>query len=206
MTTIKNIIFDLCGPIITLDIELMNRRFHDFGVTVEKPYQMLREHGLTKKYEAGLISTQLFTEMVRVILQHPLYYTQIIEAWNTVIADFPDSHIALLQRLKGKYKTFLLSNSDETNAAYFRAYMKQRAGFDILNDCFDEVFFSCDLHDRKPSPAVFQHIVDKHHLTPSETLVIDDCKAHCEGAASIGLQTHWLQAHQDICDLTYWYF
>ena len=34
---IKNIIFDLCGPIITLDLELMNNRFRSYGVTaVEK--------------------------------------------------------------------------------------------------------------------------------------------------------------------------
>ena len=201
---IKNIIFDLCGPIITLDIELMNRRFHDFGVKVDKPYQLLREYGVTKKYEAGDISTFNFTQQVRLVLNCPLHYSQIIEAWNTLIVDFPKKHIKLLKQLKGKYKTFILSNSDVTNAAYFREYMKRRARFDLLNDFFDEVFFSCDLHDRKPSPPVFQHIVDKHHLIPSETLVIDDCKAHCEDAASIGLQTHWLQAGEDICDLTYW--
>ncbi|MBQ3579931.1 MAG: HAD-IA family hydrolase [Bacteroidales bacterium] len=200
---INNIIFDLCGPIITLDIELMNRRFHDYGVTVEKPYQTLRDEGLTKRYEAGLVSTVDFISQVRVILDCPLSDSQILDAWNTIIVEFPHRHIELLQRLKDRYKIFLLSNSDETNAAYFKEYMKHSAGFDILNDCFDEVFFSCDLHDRKPSPSVFQHIVDKHHLMPSETLVVDDCKVHCEGAASVGLQTHWLVLGEDICDLNF---
>ena len=203
MMKTNNIIFDLCGPIITLDIELMNRRFHDFGVKAEKPYQRLRDVGLTKRYEAGLISTSDFTNQVREILDCPLDDSQIIEAWNTLIVDFPQKHIDLLKQLKSKYKTFLLSNSDETNAAFFKEYMKRVAGFDILSDCFDEVFFSCDLHDRKPSPAVFQHIVDKHQLVTSETLVIDDCKAHCDGAASIGLKTHWLSPDEDICDLDF---
>lgn len=203
---IKNIIFDLCGPIITLDIELMNRRFHDFGVKVEKPYQTLRTAGLTKDYEAGLVSTSDFCDKVRCLLGTPLDDIRILDAWNTVVSDFPKQHIDLLRRLKSQHRLFLLSNSDVTNAQYFREYVNRQAGCDLMSECFDEVFFSCDLHDRKPSPAVFQHIVDKHRLSPSETLVIDDCKAHCDGAASIGLQTHWLQAGEDICDLTYWNF
>jgi putative hydrolase of the HAD superfamily len=173
---------------------------------VEKPYQKLSDEGLAKQYEAGLVTTDEFCSRVRRSLGISLTDGQILDAWNTLIADFPVRHIELLKHLKNEYKTFVLSNSDETNAAYFKAYMKQCAGFDILNDCFDDVFFSCDLHDRKPSPAVFQHIIDKHRLVPSETLVIDDCRAHCESAAATGMHTHWLQPDEDICDLPYFNF
>lgn len=198
---IKNIIFDLCGPIITLDLELMNRRFHEFGVTVEKPYQLLRNAGLTKLYESGRVSTEDFCDQVRQLLATQLTREQIIDAWNTLIVDFPQRHIEYIRQLHKRYRLFLLSNSDVTNAQFFKDYLNRHAGFDFVNDCFDEVFFSCELYDRKPSPAVFRHIVDKHGLIPEETLVVDDCLAHCEGAASIGLRTHWLRPDEDICDL-----
>ena len=199
--SIKNIILDLCGPVITLDMELMNRRFRDFGVPNEKPYQLLRSEGLTKRYEAGLLDTEEFCDQVRQLLATPLSNAQIIDAWNTLVSDFPAQHIKYVKALHTRYRMFLLSNSDVTNAAFFREYLHSQAGFDFLGECFDEVFFSCDIHDRKPNPAVFQHILNKHGLSPRETLVIDDCRKHCEGAASIGLLTHWLQPGEDISEL-----
>lgn len=199
--SIRNIIFDLCGPIVTIDLELMNRRFRDFGVKAEKPYQLLRSDGLTKMYEAGEISTGEFCRRVRHLLAAKLGDTQILEAWNTIVADFPESHIECIRELHHRCRLFLLSNSDVTNARFFREYLNSQAGFDFVEDCFDGVFFSYNLHERKPNPAVFQRIVDKHGLATSETLVVDDCRKHCEGAASIGLHTHWLQHGEDICEL-----
>ena len=195
---IRNIVFDLCGPIITLDLEMMNRRFHDYGVTVEKPYQLLRSKGLTKLYEAGRITTQEFCNSVRLLLATNLGDTQILDAWNTLIADFPPSHIECIKELHTRCRLFLLSNSDETNARFFKEYLNRESGFNFVGECFDEVFFSYELHERKPSPTVFSHIIDKHGLEASETLVVDDCRKHCEGAASIGLHTYWLQPGEDI--------
>lgn len=198
---IKNIIFDLCGPIITIDLEVMNKRFKELGVSVDRPYHKLYDAGLTKRYEAGLIGTGEFCDEVRQILDCSLSNEEIYDAWNTLITEFKPEHIALLKELKAKYRTFLLSNSDVVNAKFFCDYMNERAGFDFVGECFDEVFFSCDLKDRKPSPAVFQHILDKHHLKADETMVIDDCRKHCEGAAQTGVRTHFLQRGEDICDL-----
>ena len=199
---IKNIIFDLCGPIITIDIEMINGKLREFGVSEEKPYQKLRDEGLTKRYEAGLVSPEEFCDELRKILHSGMSNEQINKAWNTLIKDFPKSHIELLRQLKREYRLFLLSNSDEINAQYFKDYLNGSSGFDLVHECFDEVFFSCELKDRKPSPPVFQHIVDKHRLEPSETLVVDDCKKHCDGAASIGLHTYFLKPGEDICEIS----
>ena len=71
----------------------------------------------------------------------------------------------------------------------------------MFANVFRKVFFSCELGLRKPEPAVFQTIVVKEKLRPNETLFIDDCKKHTEGASFAGLNTIWLERGKDICEL-----
>lgn len=199
---IKNIIFDLCGPIITLDLELMNRRFRDFGVTaVEKPYQKMREEGLTKIYEQGLISTGDFCSEVRRILQCDLTDEEIFDCWNTVVADFPPQHAETLAKLSTRYRLFLLSNSDVVNAEYFIDYIDQRAGEGFMKNTFSGVFFSCDLRLRKPDPKIFLSLAKKTEIDLAETLFVDDCQKHTQSAASLGINVIWLKPEWDIADL-----
>ncbi|MBQ6727259.1 MAG: HAD-IA family hydrolase [Bacteroidales bacterium] len=199
---IKNIIFDLCGPIITLDLELMNRRFRDYGVTaVEKPYQKMREEGLTKIYEQGLISTGDFCSEVRRILQCDLTDEEIFDCWNTVVADFPPQHAETLAKLSTRYRLFLLSNSDVVNAEYFIDYIDQRAGEGFMKNTFSGVFFSCDLRLRKPDPKIFLSLAQKTEIDLAETLFVDDCQKHTQSAASLGINVIWLKPEWDIADL-----
>ncbi len=198
---IKNIIFDLCGPIITLDLELMNRRFHEYGITVEKPYQTMRDTGLTKDFEQGIISIADFCHEVRRLLQCRLSDNEILDCWNTVVASFPAHHAKVLSKLSSRYRLFLLSNSDVVNAKFFRDYVDQHAGQGFMEHTFDKVFFSCDLKLRKPSPEIFATIMQRQGLIPAETLFIDDCQKHTLSAATLGINVVWLRQGWDIADL-----
>lgn len=199
---IKNIIFDLCGPIITLDLEMMNRRFRDFGVTaVEKPYQRLRDEGLTKRFEQGVVSESNFCDEVRQILQCSLTDDEIFDCWNTVVADFPPQHAETLAKLSTRYRLFLLSNSDVVNAEFFIDYIDKRAGEGFMKNTFSGVFFSCDLRLRKPDPKIFLSLAKKTEIDLAETLFVDDCQKHTQSAASLGINVIWLKPEWDIADL-----
>ena len=69
MPTIKNIIFDLCGPIITIDVGLIDKRLHQLGVKTEKPYRKLYDIGLTKRFESNQITTAQFCKELRSALE-----------------------------------------------------------------------------------------------------------------------------------------
>ena len=195
MPDIKNIIFDLCGPIITIDINLIDKRLHEFGITAENPYRKLYDSGLTKRFESNLITTAQFCDELRKTLETDISDEQICEAWNTLIVDFKCEHQTILQKVHNHYRTFMLSNSDVVNAEYFTEHLG------ATRQCFDEIFFSYTIGDRKPSENVFKHILDKHNLNADETLFIDDCEKHCLGAKKVGLNTIWLQKPKDICEL-----
>ena len=201
MPNIKNIIFDLCGPIITIDVNLIDKRLHEFGITDEHPYRKVYDLALTKRFEANEITTEEFYNEFRKILNTSITNEQIYDAWNSLIVDFKREHQLLFPKVHKNYHTFVLSNSDVVNAEYFIQYLNSESGFDFVSQGFDEIFFSYKIGERKPSPKIFQHILDKHKLIASETLFIDDCEKHCLGAKEIGLNTIWLQKTTDICDL-----
>ena len=199
---IKNIIFDLCGPIITIDLNMMNAKFFEFGVCgIDNPYKTLYKAGVTKAFEKNQITIDEFCDEVRKVLDTPLSDVQILEAWNTLIVAAPMEHAMLLKRLSNRYNLYLLSNSDVVNADYFRKYVGVNMGNDLFQTAFRKVFFSCELGLRKPEPAVFQTILVKEKLRAAETLLIDDCKKHTEGASFAGLNTIWLEKGKDVSEL-----
>lgn len=199
---IKNIIFDLCGPIITIDLNMMNAKFFEFGVCgIDNPYKTLYKAGVTKAFEKNQITIDEFCDEVRKVLDTPLSDVQILEAWNTLIVAAPMEHAMLLKRLSNRYNLYLLSNSDVVNADYFRKYVGANMGNDLFQTAFRKVFFSCELGLRKPEPAVFQTILVKEKLRATETLLIDDCKKHTEGASFAGLNTIWLEKGKDVSEL-----
>ena len=181
---------------------MMNAKFFEFGVCgIDNPYKTLYKAGVTKAFEKNQITIDEFCDEVRKVLDTPLSDVQILEAWNTLIVAAPMEHAMLLKRLSNRYNLYLLSNSDVVNADYFRKYVGANMGNDLFQTAFRKVFFSCELGLRKPEPAVFQTILVKEKLRATETLLIDDCKKHTEGASFTGLNTIWLEKGKDVSEL-----
>lgn len=199
---IKNVIFDLCGPLITIDVNLIDKRLHELGVRSQTGYHDLHDAGLIKQYDAGLISPEDFASEARKVLGNELTPQVLWDAWNVVVTGFDLTHVGTVRRLKSAgYKTFVLSNSDVVNAEYFCQYMNQHSGMDFTRECFTEVFFSYQLKCRKPDTEIFEKILHKHNLLASETLFIDDSRKNCLGAEKAGLQTHYLANCEQIEDV-----
>jgi putative hydrolase of the HAD superfamily len=58
-----------------------------------------------------------------------------------------------------------------------------------MEDFFDHIYFSHEIHLRKPNSEIFQLVCDQQLLIPEKTLFIDDSIQHIKGAEMIGLQT-----------------
>ena len=91
--------------------------------------------------------------------------------------------VVLLHRLKAQGHTlFCLSNMHHE----FIEYLEQRYDF---WDVFSDVVVSCRVQFCKPEPEIFEYILGKHALNPSETLFIDDTALNLTAAATLGIQT-----------------
>ena len=189
-----NLIIDLCGPLLQIDIAKVDRRLHELGVQVEECYRTLYYSGKVKDFDRGLITPEEFFCNFRQTLHCQLDDDTITDVWNKdLIADFDLRNVEAVRRLAHSHTLFLLSNSDVLNEAYFRSYINQRAGFDFFGECFRDAVFSNHVHHRKPEPEIFQYVVDRHGLDLHNTMVIDDCHGHLESAATLGLGTFLCQ-------------
>jgi len=189
---IKNIIFDLGGVIINLDTqktasEMKKLGFADF----EKSYTLLSQTDIFDLLEKGLISPSQFRFEIQKQLPKSVSDQELDVAWSAMLLDFPAKRIELIQSLKNKYRTFLLSNTnkihyDNYNTDFISVYGCQ------LNDIFEKAYYSFDLGMRKPEADIYQFVLKQSHLNPKETLFIDDSEANIRTANALGIQTLWI--------------
>ena len=53
---IRNLIIDLCGPLLQIDVNRINERFHQQGISAENPYMTLYREGRVKAFDRGEIT------------------------------------------------------------------------------------------------------------------------------------------------------
>jgi len=60
---------------------------------------------------------------------------------------------------------------------------------EVLEGCFEKVFLSYEMHLVKPSREIFERMLKEADILAGETLFIDDSKANCRAAESLGIRT-----------------
>ena len=122
-------------------------------------------------------------------------------AWNSILADFPLYRLEFLQMIASKYRLFLLSNTDHTHIEKF----EHNEGLTFARDfysCFEKVYFSYEIHLRKPEEDAFKFVINNHNLNPKKTLFIDDKKENTDVAKKLGLLVWNLEVgKEDVVDL-----
>jgi len=201
MPAIKNIIFDLGGVIMNIDFKKTENAFADLGFTDFKQY-MTQFHitPFFEEYETGKIDDTAFVKGIQQIAGKPITEQEIITAWNALLLDFPLERIALLERLKKRYRIFLLSN---TNSLHYRAFQQTLHALTgkTLEDIFEKTYFSHTSHLRKPDAAIYQMVLDESNLNAGETLFIDDTASNFSGAEEVGIQVLHLKPPMQITEI-----
>ncbi|MGV6862608.1 MAG: HAD family hydrolase [Putridiphycobacter sp.] len=198
----KAIIFDLGGVILNIDYHQTINAFKSLGVpNFDILYTQAKQNHVFDRFEEGKMSADEFRAYIRSESHMDLTNDQIDRAWNAMLFDLPESRVELLNQLKEKYPIFLYSNTNSIHLKAFRAIIKNQHGnAHLLEDIFQDTYYSHQLGYRKPNPEGFLHILKTHGLNASETLFIDDSEQHIKGANKIRLQTFWLK-DKDVTEL-----
>lgn len=193
---ITSIVFDFGDIFINLEKEAQIEAFKKIGLHGPTP-ELVEANDL---FEKGQITELAFLETFQKFIPNASV-EEIRTAWNTIIGEFPLYRLEFLQLLTRKYKLFLLTNTDEIHIDRF----EHNAGISFFSDfyqCFEKVYYSYEMGMRKPDPAIFNHILNKHDLSPKRTLFVDDKKVNTDAAASLGIHVWNLQVGQeDVVDL-----
>ena len=193
---INTIIFDFGDVFVDLEKEKSVIAFKKLGLN--GPNEELQE--LNFRFETGKVSEEAFLEGFRNYIPNATI-EDIRSAWNSVIGDFPLHRLEFLQMLCGRYRLFLLTNTDSIHIDHF----EQSVGLSFSRDfykCFEKVYYSYEMGMRKPDKAIFEYIIRKHDLSPKRTLFIDDKEDNTAAAASVGLQVWNLKpGKEDVVEL-----
>ncbi len=198
---IKNIIFDLGGVIYAVDYHKTIQAFEALGIEdFEGVYAKAGQSDLFDNLETGKISKTAFFDGIKQLSGSEISEAEITHARNAMLLDFMSDALECLKRLKGQYRIFLLSNTNEIHIQEIENRVGEVAFTDFCA-LFEQVYLSHDLGLRKPHTEVFTHIVKEQALDSTETLFIDDSIQHVQGALKAGLKVHHLKDGERIIQL-----
>ena len=201
MEGIKNIIFDLGGVIMDIDVKQTLKAFSNLGI---KDIEKIFGHGFAASFvsdhEAGKISDEEFLEEIKKLIAGEVRDEIVIDAWNALLLRFPPERIQLLKELKSRYRVFLYSNTNAIHYDKFSEMFRQEYGFE-LEDLFEKAYYSHSLGHRKPNPEGFDLIVKENNLDVKETLFVDDAFINVEGAIKTGLKGLYMPPGLFITDI-----
>jgi len=104
------------------------------------------------------------------------------DLWGTWVVD--EQVLALVDRLRSKYRVALLSNASDA----LEDILRERFG---IADRFDPLLSSARLGLAKPDRAIYEELLKRLQLEPHEVVYIDDAAENIAAAAGLGLHVVW---------------
>ena len=167
--SIEALIFDLGGVLISIDYEKTIHAFENLGMLdFNSVYSQAAQTNLFDDFETGNISAQRFINSLLPFLKPGTSPNKVVQAWNAMILDVPSQKTDLLKRLKKKYPIFLLSNTNELHVPVVRREWSKTTD-EPMEDFFTKIYFSNEIHLRKPNRDIFEFVCEEQQLIPEKT-------------------------------------
>lgn len=188
---IENIIFDLGGVIINLDMDHAFDKFSQlFGRDV-RSHMMddYKNHDFFQQYEVGAISDSAFRKSLRALAHTDLDDTHLDQAWNSMLGDLPSERIDWISELAKDYNVVILSNTNSIHIRRFNEIFNQSTSYNLPSDLFHKTYYSHEIKDRKPNISCFQHVLNDGGMVPEKTIFYDDNLDNINAANDLGIKT-----------------
>lgn len=191
---IKAIIFDLGNVVLTNDYSYNTpeelKEFCDyFGATMDNLYlgfwAAFPEFALGKCSEDEFWKTLLYTARAKnADINHAKKLYRKNQKEN-------ESMLSLLSRLKIRYRLAALS----TVPREWLEYKRQKFN---LDNYFELIVSSGEYGMEKPDPKIYELVIKKMRLDPSETIFIDDKPSTLPPAEKLGMKTILFRGQKDL--------
>ncbi len=177
---IKNIIFDIGNVLLRFNRDYLLSQFYQ-GTEFEyvkdiifKDWEKMDDNTLTPAEHLQSVLNVLPTKYHQIA-------TSLLTTWEDYMI-YSDGIIDLVKELKEKgYKLYILSNMTTH-------FIERESKFEILK-YFDGIVYSAPIKIMKPDPAIYEYILTKYSLNPTECLFVDDMKTNLTEAARFGIKT-----------------
>lgn len=178
---LKAILFDLGRVLIPFDFQ---RGYQALASLCPLPASeipaCIRATGLVPRFEAGLIEAPDFIAQLGAALGADLDYEQFNTSWNAIFLDETYIPAAMIEGLRQRYRTVLLSN---TNSLHFE---QLRQNLPHMRH-FDRFVLSYEVKAMKPSPRIYAAAVEAAGCLPGECFFTDDIEENVAAARDFGI-------------------
>lgn len=200
---IKNLILDMGGVILDVDYKKIFLEFVKYDCNdMQSFFTQQKQIPLVDDFEKGLITPAVFREEVRKLISKNLEDRVLDDIWNSMVLGVRKEDVELIKVLRKKYdKVFLFSNTNEIHVEYVKAMFFEVMGYDVFETLFDKVYFSNEIHLRKPDEESFEFVVEDAGVEKEATMFIDDTEKNILGAERVGLKTYLLDNNQTLTQI-----
>lgn len=205
MSRPQAILFDLGNVLFEIDIPKCSENIYGLlDPQIDK--QAFRENFKLKNeaLETGELSKAVFINFILSHAKRGIQALDVILAWNSMLVGMPKDHFELLQRLRKKYKLYLLSNINAFHHPRFLEMVAEDHDITHFDTFFDQCFYSHLIGHRKPDHSAFQHVLDQINIDPQAILYLDDTKGHLESAKTLGFQTKEVKSIRQTREIGEW--
>ena len=187
------LLFDLGGVVIQIDFARVIQAWAEAGgVPASQVHSRFSLDAGYEAHERGEIEPAGYCAHLRQTLGLELADEQLLSGWNQIFVGEVPGVGALLTELAKSYPLYAFSN---TNVAH-RMFWQVR--YARLLEPFSQIFCSCDLGTRKPSPAAFLEVASRIEIEPERIVFFDDHPDNVRGAREAGLRAHEVRSAADI--------
>lgn len=192
---IENIIFDLGGVIINLDIDATFRKFSNlFRREVRTEiFNHKEDFPFFRAYELGKIDDDTFRNHLRQLAGFHIEDDVLDDAWNAMLQDIPEERINWVSELTKDYNCVVLSNTNHIHIRHFDHIFNTSTPYDLPSRLFQEVFYSYEIGHRKPDAGAFEYVLDNMGFDAEKTVLYDDLPENLETAKRLGIQTVYVE-------------
>ena len=120
---------------------------------------------------------------------------EVIWNWPSYIEIFTEVFPILSEVKKKGHRIFVLSN---TSKVFYDLLEEQLSP---LKELLDGFVLSCDIKAIKPDLAMFEEILDKYQLDPTNCVFLDDIEDNTIAAVKLGIKSYQIKKRSDVVDI-----
>ena len=198
-SSIKNIVFDIGGVLVDLDKDICVNSFKAIGFErAESIIDYYSPAEFFKQLELGNIDTKEVCQCIRREANNDnIADIDIVNAYRSFLVSLPIYKLRLIKSLKDAgYMIYALSNINEVVMPLLTDDFFRQDGL-TMDDYFHKSYLSYQMGALKPTPEIYQMMIDDSGMVPSETLFIDDSVANINTAQELGFNVYLAAAQED---------
>ena len=155
------------------------------------------QSGLWETLDLGTISREeLVLKVVSMIGRtYQKKVEEVIWNWPNYIEIYTEVFPVLSEAKKKGHRIFVVSN---TSKVFYDLLEKQLSP---LKELLDGFVLSCDIKAIKPDLAMFEEILDKYQLDPTNCVFLDDIEDNTIAAQKLGIKSYQVKKRSDVVDI-----